>query len=71
MGPIEAKFYVKPPWEGEGGICLNGPDHMTMIAAMPIYGKTFKNLFLCSTFADVLETWYTALGTRILPSLFK
>ena len=23
---------------------INGPGHMTKMAAMPIYGKTFKNL---------------------------
>ena len=37
--PIEAKFYVEPPWEGGMKISLNGPSHMTKMAAMPIYGK--------------------------------
>ena len=33
--PIEAKFHVEPPWDGEMKICSNGPAHMT------IYGKNF------------------------------
>ena len=45
-GPIEAKFHMKPPWEGETKICSHGPGHMTKVAAMPIYGKkTLKILF--------------------------
>ena len=38
-GPIEAKFHLEPPWEGGP---KNGPGHMTMMAAMPIYGKNIK-----------------------------
>ena len=37
--PIKAKFYVEPPWEGGTKVCINGPGHMTKMAAMPIYGK--------------------------------
>ena len=37
--PIKAKFYVKPPWEGGTKVYINGPGHMTKMAAMPIYGK--------------------------------
>ena len=37
--PIEAKFHVEPPWDGEMKGCSNGPGHMTSMAAMPIYGK--------------------------------
>ena len=37
--PIKAKFYVEPPWEGGTKVCINGPGHMTEMAAMPIYGK--------------------------------
>ena len=36
--PIKAKFYVEPPWEGGTIVCINGPGHMTKMAAMPIYG---------------------------------
>ena len=44
-GPIEAKFHVGPPWDGGTKVCSNGPDHMTKMAAMPIY---CKNL-ICSS----------------------
>ena len=40
--PIKAKFYVGPPWEGGTKVCINGPGHMTKMAAMPIYGKNLK-----------------------------
>ena len=40
--PIEAKFYVEPAWDGGIKVCSNGPDHLTNMAAMPIYGKTLK-----------------------------
>ena len=44
--PIEAKFHVQPPWDGRNKVCSNGLGHMTNMAAMPIYGKTLKNLIL-------------------------
>ena len=44
--PIEAKFHVEPPWNGGTKAFLNGPGHMTKMATMPIYDKTFKNLLL-------------------------
>ena len=37
--PIKAKFYVEPPWEGGMKVCINGPGHMTKMAARPIYDK--------------------------------
>ena len=37
--PIKAKLYVEPPWEGVTKVYINGPGHMTKVAAMPIYGK--------------------------------
>ena len=37
--PIKAKFYVEPPWEGGTKVYVNGPGHMTKMAAMPIYDK--------------------------------
>ena len=40
--PIKAKFYVEPPWEGGTKVCINGPGHMTKMAALPIYGKNLK-----------------------------
>ena len=42
------------------------------MAAMPIYGKTIKDIFLWKRKADDdLETWHTALSTRVLPNFFK
>ena len=43
-------------------------DHMTKLAAMPIYGKNLKNHLLWNQKADVHENWYAALGTQVLPS---
>ena len=70
-GPIKVKFHTEPPWDGRTRVCSNGPDHMTKVAAMPIYGKNLKNLLLRNQKADDLETWYAALGARVLPSLFN
>ena len=39
--PIKAKFYVEPPLEERTKVYINGPGHMTKMAAMPIYGKNF------------------------------
>ena len=50
-------------------ICTNELDHMTKMAA--IYDKTFKNLLLQNQWTDGLETWYVALGTQVLPTLFN
>ena len=41
-GPIETKFHMEPPWDGETNVCSNGPGHMTKMATMPIYGKNLK-----------------------------
>ena len=41
------------------------------MAAMPIYGINLKNLLLWNQKVDDLETWYAALGARVLPNLFK
>ena len=40
--PIEAKFHMEPPWDGETKLCSNGPGHMPNMAAMPIYDKNLK-----------------------------
>ena len=34
--PLKAKFYMKPPWEGGTKVYINGPGHMTKMAATPI-----------------------------------
>ena len=48
-GPIEAKFHVEPPWDGETKVYSNGTGHMTKMAAMPIYGKNLKKIFVSGT----------------------
>ena len=37
--PIKSKFFVEHPWEGGTKVYINGPGHMTKMAATPIYGK--------------------------------
>ena len=69
--PIKAKFYEEPPWQGGTKVCINGPGHMTKMAAMPIYTKNLKNLLLQNQRADFHETWYVALGTPAHHSLYK
>ena len=33
--PIKVKFYEEPRWEGGMKVYINGPGHMTKMAAMP------------------------------------
>ena len=40
---------MEPPWDGGTKVCSNGPVHMTNVAAMPIYGKKNKKIFLSGT----------------------
>ena len=42
-------------------INTNELDHMTNMAAMPIYGKNLKKLLLQNQLTNDLETWYVAL----------
>ena len=37
--PVEAKFYVEPPWDEGTKAYSNDPGHMAKMAAMPIYDK--------------------------------
>ena len=62
---------MEPLWDGGTKDCSNGPGHMTKIATMPIYGKTFKYLLLKNQKVNDLETWYAASSARVLPNLFK
>ena len=50
------------PWEGGTKVCINGPGHMTKMAAMPIYGKNPSKIFSGTGWADFHEIWYVALG---------
>ena len=68
--PIKAKFYVEPPWEGGTKVYINGPGHMTKMAAIPIYGKNLKNLLLQNQMSYDFETWHVASVTQALHSLY-
>ena len=41
------------------------------LRSIPIYGKNLKNLLLWNQKVDDLESWYAALGTQVLPNVFK
>ena len=69
--PTEAKFYVEPPLNGGTKVWSNGLGHMTKMATMPIYGKKSKSHLLWNQKVNDLESWYAALETQALPSLFK
>ena len=56
--PIKSKFYVEPPWEGGTKVYINGPGHMTKMAATPIYGKNPSKIFLSRTGGPI----FTKLG---------
>ena len=57
-GPIKAKFYVEPPWVGGTKVYINGPGHMTKMAATPIYGKNPSKIFFSRTGRPI----FTKLG---------
>ena len=66
--PIKAKFYVEPPWEGGKKVYINGPGHITKMAAML---KTLKNLLLQNHWANCIENWHVASRSVVLQSLYK
>ena len=39
LGESKANFFVELPWEGGKKVYINGPGHLTKMAAMLIYGK--------------------------------
>ena len=40
---------MEPPWDGGMKKCSTGPDYMTKMTAMPIYGKNTKKIFFYGT----------------------
>ena len=48
-GPIKLKFHMETPWDAGTKVCSNGPDHMTKMATMPIYGKNPLKIFFSRT----------------------
>ena len=67
--PIKAKFYVEPPWEGGTKVYINGPGHMTKMAATPIYGKNPSKIFFSRTGGRFLQNLVCSIGDSC-PSLF-
>ena len=57
-GPIEAKFYVEPPWVGGTIFCSRHLGHMTKMAATPIYGKNPSKIIFSRTGGPI----FTKLG---------
>ena len=53
--PIEVKFHVDPSWDGGMIVCSNDPDHMTKMAAMPMYGKNMKFFFFATKRLMILK----------------
>ena len=49
---------------------INGPGHMTKMAAMHIYGKDPKNHLLQNQKSYYLETWHVSVGTQVLQSIY-
>ena len=47
--PIKVKLHVEHPEEGGTKVYINGPGHMTKMAAMPIYDKNHKKFFFSGT----------------------
>ena len=47
--PINAKFYVEPPWVGGTIFCSRHLGHVTKMAATPIYGTNPSKIFFSRT----------------------
>ena len=51
--PVEAKLHMEPLRDKGTEVSLNGPGHMTKMAAMPIYGKNPSKIFFSRTSGPV------------------
>ena len=47
--PIELKFKMTTSYDWLAKICTNCYGHMTKMAAMPLYGKNYLNIFFSGT----------------------
>ena len=71
-GLIKVKFHMSLPWDGGTKDCSVGPDNMTKMATMPIYGKNLKKIFFSGTKRlMIVKLGNAASGARVLPNLFK
>ena len=59
---------MEHPKEVGTKVYINGPDHMTKMAAIAI---NRKNIFLQNNKVYDFETWHEALGKGALHSLYK
>ena len=71
LGKSMLNFIWSLFWEEKMKVYINGPGHMTKMAAMPIYGKNLKIFLLQNQKSCDLETWHVAVGTQALLSLYK
>ena len=53
---------MEPQWDGGTKVCSRGLDHMTKMAATPIYGKNPSKNLLQNKRANDLVAWYVAWG---------
>ena len=71
----QSQILCGAPWEGGKKVCLNGPSHMTKIAATPtcICGTNLSENILIQSrkSGDDLETWHAASRNQALQSLYK
>ena len=70
-GKTEVNLHIEPSWDKRTQIYRNRWGHITKMAALLMYVKTFKNLLPQNRTADDLETGHAALGIRVWSKSFK
>ena len=70
-GPIKAKLHVEHPKEEGTKVYINGPFHMTKMAAVPIYGKNHKKSSSLEPMDIFKATCYVASRTLAHHNLYK
>ena len=63
---VFTRFHLRPSVEKMLTICSNGSAPLNKMAAMPIYDKTLKNLFLQNYERSEAESWYRAMGIKFV-----
>ena len=56
---------MEPPWVGGTIVYINGPGHMTKMAATPIYGKNPSKIFFSRTGGPIFMNLVCSI--RLLP----
>ena len=70
LGQSKLNFMRRLLGKGRKKDYINGPGHMTKMAAMPIYGKNLKYLLLQNLKSYDHETWHVVSWTQALQSFF-